>query len=71
MTTTQKLPFITGVRLAKPGDAPRWFDRAFGNMSDMERARKIAELKAKVATGSYSVDADDIALALLRHTMGE
>jgi hypothetical protein len=71
MTTTQKLPFITGVRLAKPGEAPRWFQSAFGNKSDMERASKIAELKHRIALGSYSVDAEDIATALLRHTMGE
>jgi anti-sigma28 factor (negative regulator of flagellin synthesis) len=70
MTTTQQMPFITGVRLAKPGEEPRWFRRAFGNTTDMnERALKIAELRARIANGTYSVDAEEIAFALLRKSM--
>ncbi len=36
-----------------------------------ERAHKIADLQARIANGSYSVDAEDIACALLRHSMDE
>lgn len=36
-----------------------------------DRALKIAELQSRIANGSYSVDAEDIAFALLRRTMEE
>lgn len=70
MTNTQHMPFITGVRLAKPGEPPRWFRRAFGNTTAMnDRSLKIAELRARIANGTYAIDSEEIAAALLRRAM--
>ena len=70
MTTTEHLPFVTGVRLAKPGEPPRWFRRAFGNTVVMnDRSQKIADLRARIANGTYAIDSEEIAAALLRRTM--
>jgi len=72
MQVTEKMPFIPGVRLArpKPGEAPEWFAREFGNKPPMgKRETILAELRARIGSGDYLVGGQDIADAILRRAM--
>lgn len=72
MQVKDKTPFVTGVRIVrqKPGEAPEWFERAFGNDNPMGRRETIlAELRARIASGAYAVNGQDIADAILRRAM--
>ncbi len=72
MQVTNTKPFVTGVRLArpKPGEAPEWFIREFGNETPMgKRETILAELRARISSGDYLVGGQDIADAILRRAM--